>query len=278
MFKDIEYYMSLPYTIEFQNDPEYGWHANVKELPGCMNQGDTPEEALEAILDAMRGWIEIALNKGNPIPEPRLEGDYSGKFNVRVPKSLHHKLVDEARKEGVSLNQYINVALAGAAAGNLLEANEPHIEEDKKEINWPGLSRAAKAALRMAGREEEASEYDERLFSSWLGENMMQINSSIRLNNFPEANKYLEYMIVILRQMMNLSPIFENLVAVFENQRSMLRLLGELRGLPVEETLQPMMNEYINNVNRPIKKQKPAPLETEQFQFDELVKFIKSRE
>ena len=40
----------------------------VKELPGCMNHGDTPEEALEAILDAMQGWLEIALEKGNPNP------------------------------------------------------------------------------------------------------------------------------------------------------------------------------------------------------------------
>ncbi len=36
---------------------------------------------------------------------------------VRVPKSLHRDLVDAAEREGVSLNQYINVALAQAVVG-----------------------------------------------------------------------------------------------------------------------------------------------------------------
>jgi hypothetical protein len=48
-----------------------------------------------------------------PIPEPRPEEEYSGKFVVRVPRSLHRELVETAEREGVSLNQYINVALAG---------------------------------------------------------------------------------------------------------------------------------------------------------------------
>jgi len=135
MDEKLNYYVNLPYTIEFQNDPEYGWYARVKELPGCMNQGDTPEEALEAILDTMQGWLEIALEKGNPIPEPRPEEDYSGKFVVRVPKSLHRKLVEEAEKEGVSLNQYINVTLAGSVAGNMAIPKKLAIvgsEEDTK--------------------------------------------------------------------------------------------------------------------------------------------------
>ena len=100
-----------------------------------MNQGDTPEEALEAILDAMQGWLEIALEKGNPIPEPRPEEDYSGKFVVRVPKSLHRKLVEEAEKEGVSLNQYINVTLAGLVAGNMSIPTKLAIIGSEEDIN-----------------------------------------------------------------------------------------------------------------------------------------------
>jgi antitoxin HicB len=69
------------------------------------------------IQDAMRGWIEVSLEDGDPIPEPRPLDDYSGKFVVRVPKSLHRELVDAAEREGVSLNQYINVALAQAVLG-----------------------------------------------------------------------------------------------------------------------------------------------------------------
>jgi antitoxin HicB len=114
MEKTVEYYLSLPYTIELIVEPTGGWFVAVKELPGCMSEGDTPEEAVEMIRDAMRGWIEISLEDGNPIPEPRGLEDYSGKFVVRVPRSLHRELVERAAQEGVSLNQYVNVALAQA--------------------------------------------------------------------------------------------------------------------------------------------------------------------
>jgi antitoxin HicB len=49
------------------------------------------------------------------IPEPTLpapDDEPSGKFTVRVPRSLHRKLTEQAKREGVSLNQFVNVALA----------------------------------------------------------------------------------------------------------------------------------------------------------------------
>jgi len=112
MNKTVEYYMGLPYTIELWRAPEGGWVVGVKELLGCLSQGETAEEALEMIQDAMQGWLEVALEMGDVIPEPRVEEGYSGKFVVRVPRSLHRQLVVTAESEGVSLNQYINVALA----------------------------------------------------------------------------------------------------------------------------------------------------------------------
>ena len=112
MEKTVEYYMSLPYTIELRRDPDEGWFVQVQELRGCMSQGETREEALAMIQEAMELWLEVALEDGLPIPEPRLEESYSGKFVVRVPQSLHRELVESAAREGVSLNQYINVTLA----------------------------------------------------------------------------------------------------------------------------------------------------------------------
>jgi antitoxin HicB len=112
MEKTIDYYMKLPYTIELQRDMEEGWFVRVKELRGCTSQGDTAEEAIAMIQEAMSLWLEVALEEGLPIPEPRPDEDYSGKFVVRVPRSLHRELVEMAEHEGVSLNQYISVALA----------------------------------------------------------------------------------------------------------------------------------------------------------------------
>ena len=84
------------------------------ELPGCITQGDDFEELGEMVEDAMRAWIETALEDGQDIPEPRTADDYSGKFVVRVPKCLHRRLALAADQDGVSLNQFINVALAAA--------------------------------------------------------------------------------------------------------------------------------------------------------------------
>jgi len=90
------------------------WFAEIAELPGCMTQGDSAAEAVEMIQDAMAGWIEIALEDGKPVPEPRSMDTYSGKFVLRVPHSLHRDLVRAAEREGVSLNQFAVVALARA--------------------------------------------------------------------------------------------------------------------------------------------------------------------
>lgn len=66
------------------------------------------------IQDAMRAWLETALEQGIEVPEPRPAEEYSGKFVARVPKSLHRELAETAAREGVSLNALVNAALAKA--------------------------------------------------------------------------------------------------------------------------------------------------------------------
>jgi antitoxin HicB len=45
--------------------------------------------------DAKREWIAVALEKGICIPEPNSDGQYSGQFKLRIPKSLHRELAEE---------------------------------------------------------------------------------------------------------------------------------------------------------------------------------------
>jgi predicted HicB family RNase H-like nuclease len=54
----------------------------------------------------MKGWIETKLENGFPVPSPIDDNQYSGKFVLRLPKSLHARPAMEAEQEGVSLNQY----------------------------------------------------------------------------------------------------------------------------------------------------------------------------
>jgi len=62
--------------------------------------------------EARRLWLEAAYEHGDEIPLPSTEREYSGRVLVRMPKSLHRRLDEEAKAEGVSLNQYIVSLLA----------------------------------------------------------------------------------------------------------------------------------------------------------------------
>jgi antitoxin HicB len=113
--KSIEYYMSLPYRVEIYPEPDgSGYTALIPELPGCMTCADTIEELWNMIEEAKRGWLEISLEDGDYVPEPapvEVE-EYSGKFVVRLPMSLHQQLAGRAELEKTSLNQLVVMLLA----------------------------------------------------------------------------------------------------------------------------------------------------------------------
>ena len=46
--------------------------ASVPDLPGCMAHGDTPEQALQEIIVAQKLWIEVAIEDGEKLPEPKI--------------------------------------------------------------------------------------------------------------------------------------------------------------------------------------------------------------
>jgi antitoxin HicB len=50
-----------------------GWLAVVPDLPGCMSDGATRQEAFQNVLDAVESWKEAAEELGRPIPPPTHE-------------------------------------------------------------------------------------------------------------------------------------------------------------------------------------------------------------
>jgi hypothetical protein len=79
-----------------------------------MTDGETLEEALSSIDNAIDSWINTAKEKGRVIPNPRLrknEDEYSGKLMIRIPKKLHRDLSNKSDEEGISLNQLISFYL-----------------------------------------------------------------------------------------------------------------------------------------------------------------------
>ena len=102
-------YINLPYNyiIKPVSDESGSYfHASVLELDGCQSTGESFQEAYNNLMEAMEGWIETKLENGYPVPVPLETDRFSGKFVIRLPKSLHFRLAMEAEKEGVSLNQY----------------------------------------------------------------------------------------------------------------------------------------------------------------------------
>lgn len=109
----IEDYIKLPYTVEMIKNEDGSYFVSIKELKGCMSEGDTAEEAIEMIEDAKISWLELALEKNMEIPLPEsMEKDYSGKLVLRLPKELHRDLAKKAEENGVSMNLYINTLLS----------------------------------------------------------------------------------------------------------------------------------------------------------------------
>jgi len=102
-------YLNRPYNYlikPIHDESGDYFHAAVLEFDGCQSTGETFQEAYANLMEAMEGWIETKLENGFPVPEPLNNERFSGRFVVRLPKSLHARLSTEAEQEGVSLNQF----------------------------------------------------------------------------------------------------------------------------------------------------------------------------
>lgn len=107
MSRDIEY----PFELRpLEEDEGGGWLITFPDLPGCMSDGETPEEAIANGRDAVAAWIKAAEEAGREVPRP---GELpSGKFIARIPRSLHARMTARAKQEGVSMNALVSAFLA----------------------------------------------------------------------------------------------------------------------------------------------------------------------
>jgi len=116
------------YTIEvFWSDEDEGYIAVVPDLPGCSAWGATAAQAIAQAHDASAAWIKAAKAASRPIPEPTSPLDatnYSGRFLMRVPRHLHAELARNAKRQGVSLNQYVLYLLAAKQGANATAAGK----------------------------------------------------------------------------------------------------------------------------------------------------------
>jgi antitoxin HicB len=223
--KDLAYYLSLPYTIEVirDNDEENpGWVARVVEIPGVITQADTFEELGEMVEDAMRGWIEIAIEDGIPVPEPRPHEEYSGKFVIRLPKSLHRELAEIADRENVSLNAFVSTALGKAVGQSNVVPNPIAIEVEPTPIfAWSKLSEQARRILLVYGFKNEVQEVDEKMFAGWIEDHLYQIRTALDQGEYREALRYIQNIRQSLEMLCKQSPLITTycrVVSLLEEQ------------------------------------------------------------
>lgn len=116
--KNLDYYMNLKYTTQITEiavEDGGGYLIEIPLLKGCVSDGETIAEALENIKEAKEEWFKYMLENNLSIPEPMDVSKYSGKFVVRIPKTLHKTISEQSKLEGLSLNQYVANSLAYVA-------------------------------------------------------------------------------------------------------------------------------------------------------------------
>ena len=88
-----------------------GYFVEVPDLKGCHADGETIEEALKEIEDAMHSWIQTSKECNDCVPAPSVS--QMPQFNIRLPKTLQEDLFKKAKSEGIDLNSLIVSILSG---------------------------------------------------------------------------------------------------------------------------------------------------------------------
>jgi RNA polymerase sigma-B factor len=157
----LAHYLELPYQLDVRSERDgerIRWTATVEELPGCTSRGETADEALAGLRAAMESWLTAAIAEKREIPQPgqdagksRASHSYSGRFLVRMPKSLHEELARAAEKEQISLNRLVTDVLASAVEqGDPTTANVAKSDRDPVERSVsakPASARTFRLAL-----------------------------------------------------------------------------------------------------------------------------------
>ena len=102
-----------PFTYRvFWSPEDEAYVGNCAEFPSVSHLDSSHERALRGIKQLVEAVVVDLQSEGEPIPEALAARRYSGAFKVRVPPSLHQRLVIEAAEQGVSLNRLASSKLS----------------------------------------------------------------------------------------------------------------------------------------------------------------------
>lgn len=88
-----------------------GYLVEYPDIPGCMSDGETIEEAVANGREALRDCVEVFRESGRRMPKPSIE---AAQWRQRLPRTLYSKLTKQAQMEGVSINSLVTAIIAEA--------------------------------------------------------------------------------------------------------------------------------------------------------------------
>lgn len=110
--KNLNYYVNLPYTYIIEwSDVDKCFLGSIAELEHNMTCGQTREEVLKNLKDALVSYVTTSLDNNMEIAEPLKIENFKGSITYRTSKERHYKLAKQARLFGKSINAFIDEAI-----------------------------------------------------------------------------------------------------------------------------------------------------------------------
>ncbi len=94
------------------SDEDKAFIATIPQIKGLSAVGDTREKSLSELRIAAQAYFEAFKASGKSLPPAEKVKPFSGQLRIRMPKSLHAALSQEADDENISLNTYIVTLLS----------------------------------------------------------------------------------------------------------------------------------------------------------------------
>ncbi len=88
-----------------------GYLVEYTEIPGCMSDGESIEEAIANGREALLDYLAVLKESGVKPPKPDAE---PAQWRQRLPRTLYTKLTKQAESEGVSINSFVAAIIAEA--------------------------------------------------------------------------------------------------------------------------------------------------------------------
>ena len=105
--KEIMKYVNLSWSYNIVPEDDY-YVVYVNELPRVASDGETIEEALKNVNDAIYCAIEGMLDLGMEIPVPFDRSKFKGQIPYRTSSEIHYKLAMYASQKHMSVNKIID--------------------------------------------------------------------------------------------------------------------------------------------------------------------------